>query len=145
MSASLFEDIFEVQDADKGGRKFDKVSRLECVSEVHGMQLTLDINYDVYPIQKGERFTLVLMSSLNPDGGAEERYYDPEMQSSIVDKYDYVTYGKVYKYIEEKGGSVPRVSVYVSYGGLLMQLTGDYRNLQAIEVEARIYCLIRKI
>jgi hypothetical protein len=35
-------------------------------------------------------------------------------------------------------------SVYVSYGGLLMCLEGDYRHLQNLTVGENIYLLMRK-
>lgn len=38
-----------------------------------------------------------------------------------------------------------RVQVYVSFGGLLMQLTGDLQKLQDLDVDANIYLLMRKV
>ena len=38
-----------------------------------------------------------------------------------------------------------RVQVYVSFGGLLMQLTGDLQKLQELDVDANIYLLMRKV
>lgn len=35
-------------------------------------------------------------------------------------------------------------SVYISYGGLLMCLEGDYRHLQNLTVGENIYLLMRK-
>ncbi len=35
--------------------------------------------------------------------------------------------------------------MYVSYGGLLMQLVGDPRQLQNLEVDACVYLLVRKV
>jgi DNA-directed RNA polymerase I, II, and III subunit RPABC3 len=56
-------------------------------------------------------------------------------------------YGLVYKYSPEaasKEGGV-RVSVFVSYGGLLMKLTGDPAKLSVLEVDSKVYLLMRKV
>ena len=38
-----------------------------------------------------------------------------------------------------------RVQVFISFGGLLLQLTGDLQKLQELEVDANIYLLMRKV
>lgn len=60
MSGILFEDIFDVKDINCDGKKFDKVSRLHCESESFKMDLTLDINTWLYPMDFGDKFRLVL-------------------------------------------------------------------------------------
>lgn len=35
--------------------------------------------------------------------------------------------------------------VYVSYGGLLMQLTGDPKRLEDLDIDQNIYLLMRKV
>lgn len=39
----------------------------------------------------------------------------------------------------------PGEQVYVSYGGLLMQLTGDPKRLEDLDVDQNIYLLVRKV
>lgn len=46
----LFEDIFDVKDIDPEGKKFDRVSRLHCESESFKMDLILDVNIQIYPV-----------------------------------------------------------------------------------------------
>jgi len=138
--AVLFEDIFEVKNIDPEGKKFDKVSRLDCHSENYEMQLLLDINSDIYPLEINDKFLFALASSLSEDG--EEEAWDQSKRATLADKYEYVMYGKVFKHDGESGST--KVSVYVSFGGLLMMLKGDPRNLQGIEADSRIYLLIRK-
>lgn len=48
---------------------------------------------------------------------------------------------KVYKFDE---GTNEEVTAYVSFGGLLMALTGSYRNVAGVTVGEYIYLLIRK-
>lgn len=68
MSGILFEDIFNVKDMDPEGRKFDRVSRLHCESESFKMDLVLDINSWIYPMELGDKFRLVLATTLQEDG-----------------------------------------------------------------------------
>ncbi|KAL6079750.1 DNA-directed RNA polymerases I, II, and III subunit RPABC3 [Balamuthia mandrillaris] len=140
----LFEDIFEIKNMDPEGKKFDKVSRIEAQSENYEMQLVLDVNSDIYPVEIGEKFTMALASTLSADGEQDEEVIYQSNRPSLADKYEYVMYGKVFKYVEDKNPAT-KVSVYVSYGGLLMMLNGDPRNLQGVELDARIYLLIRKV
>ena len=37
------------------------------------------------------------------------------------------------------------LQVYVSYGGLLMQLTGDPKRLADLDIDQNIYLLMRKV
>ena len=68
MAGVLFEDIFDVKDIDPEGKKFDRVSRLHCESESFKMHLILDINSWVYPMELGDKFRLVLATTLREDG-----------------------------------------------------------------------------
>lgn len=57
-------------------------------------------------------------------------------------------YGLVYKYQAEpasKDGGAVKVSVFVSFGGLLMKLKGDPAKLSVLEVDSRVYLLMRKV
>lgn len=68
MAGVLFEDIFNVKDMDPEGKKFDRVSRLHCESESFKMDLILDINSWLYPMELGDKFRLVLATTLREDG-----------------------------------------------------------------------------
>ena len=64
---------------------------------------------------------------------------------TLMDAYDYVMYGKIFKYKDSsKGGSI-KVEVYISFGGLLMQLIGDPKKLETLEVDNNVYLLMRKV
>eukprot|EP00211_Chloroparvula_japonica_P013015 CAMPEP_0119134540 /NCGR_PEP_ID=MMETSP1310-20130426/17135_1 /TAXON_ID=464262 /ORGANISM="Genus nov. species nov., Strain RCC2339" /LENGTH=138 /DNA_ID=CAMNT_0007125341 /DNA_START=293 /DNA_END=706 /DNA_ORIENTATION=- len=136
MGSILFEDIFVVEGKDTQGKYFDKVSRFECQGENYEMELTLDINTDIYPLKVGTKLTLALATSISLDGGTEERGYNVREAEgeSLADNYEYVMYGKVFKF-EQVKGSAARLAICVSFGGLLMQLTGDPRNLHGISLD----------
>lgn len=48
---------------------------------------------------------------------------------------------QVYKFDE---GTADEVTAYVSFGGLLMALTGSYRHVSGVTVGEYIYLLVRK-
>ncbi|KAK5583147.1 hypothetical protein RB653_004737 [Dictyostelium firmibasis] len=141
MSSVLFEDTFEVKEIDPDGKKFDRVSRFVCYSENYEMDLQIDIATHIYPLGH-ERFKMVLASSLNLDGSSDNSGLHDTNKPSLADKYDYVMYGKIFKYQKENSSS--KVSVFASFGGLLVLLQGDPRYLPGIELDARIYLLIKK-
>jgi DNA-directed RNA polymerase I, II, and III subunit RPABC3 len=82
------------------------VSRLYGHSKNYDMDLTLDYNVELFPLQKEQNFALALASSLsrgpsggNADGSAEDErdVWRPDGKGSrgLEDDYDYVMYGKV--------------------------------------------------
>ncbi|CAM0138034.1 DNA-directed RNA polymerases I, II, and III subunit RPABC3 [Umbelopsis sp. WA50703] len=155
----LFQDIFDIKDIDPEGKRFDRVSRVRARSENYEMDLTLDYNTELYPLEIGEKFSLVLAASLALNGGSggagvEKRESWRERapgDRDLSDEYEYVMYGKVYRFDEANTGSSSapvgagqKVAVFVSFGGLLMCLEGDFRHLQNITVGENIYLLMRK-
>ena len=57
-------------------------------------------------------------------------------------------HGQVYKYgpaSGERGDGRLRVEAYVSFGGLLMKLRGDPAKLAGLEVDSRLYLLMRRV
>ncbi|KAE8770063.1 UPF0235 protein [Hordeum vulgare] len=148
MAEHLFEDIFHVTRIDPDGKKFDRVNRIEARSEQLDMYMQLDIATDVYPMHMGDKFTMVLAPTLNLDGTPDTGYYTQAGRKTLADKYDYVMHGKLYK-ISEDGGSkdktAPKVEIYASFGGLLMLLKGDASSAANLELDQRLFLLIRKV
>ena len=148
MAGVLFEDIFNVKDIDPEGRKFDRVSRLHCESESFKMDLILDVNTWLYPMELGDKFRLVLANTLREDGYPDSGEYNPmDSEGSRADSFEYVMYGLIYR-IEGDDTSPEtssRLAAYVSYGGLLMRLQGDANNLHGFEVDQHIYLLMKKL
>lgn len=82
------------------------VSRLYAHSKNYDMDLTLDYNIELFPLQSGQSFALALASSLSraPQGpaGAEDEDKDRDVwrpdakgRKGLDDDYEYVMYGKV--------------------------------------------------
>jgi DNA-directed RNA polymerase I, II, and III subunit RPABC3 len=99
----------------------DIVSRIKATSESADMELILDINSEIYPMHVQDKFTLTLTVSLSLDdinssssagmlnGAAsvsseskKESWREMSSQRSLADDYDYVMFGKVYKYEERE-------------------------------------------
>ncbi|KAG2077561.1 RNA polymerase I [Suillus decipiens] len=153
-SSIVFDDIFTINDIDKGGKKFDRVSRLYARSKNYDMDLTLDYNIELFPLVTGDSFAMALASSLSRDGGAptadgedgEDKDRDvwrPDGKGrrGLEEDYDYVMYGKVYKF---DTGSSDIVTAYASFGGLLLSITGSYRHLTNVVLGDPVYVLLRK-
>eukprot|EP00049_Salpingoeca_infusionum_P017604 m.353648 g.353648 ORF g.353648 m.353648 type:complete len:155 (-) comp16812_c0_seq1:211-675(-) len=146
----IFDDVFEVtdKDAEESGKqekqkKFVRVSRFNCVAvNFPNFELVVDINTQLYPMNVGDRFSFCLASTLNQDGQPGTDEYNPKMQSSRADSFDYVMYGTVYR-LDESG---EQLSVYISFGGLLMRLKGDTSQLMKpeLKMDSKQYLLIRK-
>ncbi|RXK36545.1 DNA-directed RNA polymerase I, II, and III subunit RPABC3 [Tremella mesenterica] len=114
----LFEDRFIVDEVDKGGKKFDRVSRIEATSQNLRMSLVLDIANELYPLKPRETFTLALARSLLSEGEQIDGDADLDGEENgvagggkkvkrelwrggdqgLADDYEYVMYGKIYKY-----------------------------------------------
>lgn len=62
---AIFEDVFEVIEIDKEEKRFDRVSRLEGRGEDHeNIELSLDYHCEIYELEIGNKFELVLRNSL---------------------------------------------------------------------------------
>lgn len=53
------------------------VSRLHCESESFKMDLILDVNIQIYPVDLGDKFRLVIASTLYEDGTLDDGEYNP--------------------------------------------------------------------
>ncbi|KAH3668998.1 hypothetical protein OGAPHI_002753 [Ogataea philodendri] len=147
MSSTLFDDIFGVQSVDTG--RYDKVSRIIANSTSSSdTKLTLDINTELFPVSIGDSLSIALAKNLNLDDSEDDNnmfstngsWRPPKPgQKSLADEYDYVMHGTVYKFEEGKDDNI---SVFVSFGGLLLCLEGNYRSLSSLKQE-NLYILIR--
>ncbi|XP_065224447.1 DNA-directed RNA polymerases I, II, and III subunit RPABC3 isoform X2 [Planococcus citri] len=126
------------------------ISRLHCESESFKMDLVLDVNTWMYPMELGDKFRLVLALTLREDGYPDTGEYNPiELeQPSRADSFEYIMYGKIYRIEGNENAREPnknKLSAYVSFGGLLMKLQGDPNNLHGFEADQQIYLLMKKL
>jgi DNA-directed RNA polymerases I, II, and III subunit RPABC3 len=142
---TLFEDIFEVMALNPDGYKFENVNRIQGFGTTFECDLLLDMNSNIYPLRDHEKFTLVLASTLHLDGSpADHNSYVPisiHSEPNLADHYEYVMHGRVFEMKYSKDGNV---TISISYGGLLMRISGDSKHLSAIRPDQRLYLLIKK-
>ncbi|WEW57708.1 DNA-directed RNA polymerases I, II, and III subunit RPABC3 [Emydomyces testavorans] len=141
----LFEDTFTVTSINS--QKYDRVSRISCVSTDQLTTFTLDVNTELYPCAPGESLSLALASTLALDGkdessGGRAAWRDVGMgETTLANDYDYVCYGKVYRF--EESSTAGNMTVFVSFGGLLLYLDGPYKKLNPLRIDY-VYLLIKK-
>lgn len=99
----------------------------------------------------GDRLTVALARTIHLDGTAETGRHDASSPlvtraASLMDGYEYVMHGRVFKYAGAGGTSGrARVEMIASFGGLLLKLGGEAAKLQLLEVDSAVYLLVRKL
>ncbi|EHK15805.1 uncharacterized protein TRIVIDRAFT_184264 [Trichoderma virens Gv29-8] len=143
--ATLFEESFTVTEYDQS--KYDRVARISCTSSDSQTVMTLDINIELFPCSVSDTLHVVLTTTLSPDGTKEDDkgWRDVgkagDAPATLADLYDYVCYGKIYKFEETFDGNT--INAYVSFGGLLMQLQGPVKKLTPLRVD-NVYLLVKR-
>ncbi|KAL6793524.1 DNA-directed RNA polymerases I, II, and III subunit RPABC3 [Trichoderma simmonsii] len=143
--ATLFEESFTVTEYDQS--KYDRVARISCTSSDSQTVMTLDINIELFPCSVSDTLHVVLTTTLSPDGSKEDDkgWRDVgkagDAPATLADLYDYVCYGKIYKFEETFDGNT--INAYVSFGGLLMALQGPVKKLTPLRVD-NIYLLVKR-
>ncbi|RKF73235.1 DNA-directed RNA polymerases I, II, and III subunit RPABC3 [Golovinomyces cichoracearum] len=142
----LFDENFMIDSYDNN--KYERVARVGGTSADSQTVMTLDINTELFPLEIGETIHLVLASSLSLDGSKDEGrgWHDvassgPNGEPTLADLFDYVCYGKIYKFEDGEDGIT--IKAYISFGGLLMALEGPYKKLTPLRVDY-VYLLMKK-
>ena len=82
------------------------VSRISGKTEVHKLQIELDVCTDIYPMKKDSYYALVLANSLTADGAEEFDLFrhgggatdgGADQGSNLIDQYQYVMHGKIFE------------------------------------------------
>ncbi|EXF76022.1 RNA polymerase Rpb8 [Colletotrichum scovillei] len=143
---TLFEESFTVTNYDQS--KYDRVARISATSTDNQTLMTLDINIELFPASVSDSLHVVLATSLAHDGSKDDEKGwrdvtkgNQDREPSLADMFDYVCYGKIYKFEDADDGQT--IKAYVSFGGLLMSLEGPYKKLTPLRVDY-VYLLIKK-
>lgn len=106
--ATLYEDTFNLQAYDSG--KYDRVARVTGTSTDGTTKMELDINTELYPLGVGDTIQVLITSTLNLDGSKDENTerggWREKKEPNIADQWDYVCYGKVYKFDESDSNNM---------------------------------------
>ena len=103
-------------------------------------------------MQKGLNYGLVLANSLTADGEEEFDLFRHTNQSSgndevmndannLIDTYDYVMHGKIFE--DKLENDI--LTVFLSFGGLLMSIKGQFKDLKELEMDSRVYLCLKQI
>ncbi|GKT45509.1 DNA-directed RNA polymerases I, II, and III subunit RPABC3 [Colletotrichum spaethianum] len=143
---TLFEESFTVTNYDQF--KYDRVARISATSADNQTLMTLDINIELFPASVSDSLHVVLATSLAHDGSKDDEKGwrdvtkgNQDREPTLADMFDYVCYGKIYKFEDADDGQT--IKAYVSFGGLLMSLEGPYKKLTPLRVDY-VYLLIKK-
>ena len=106
--AQLFEDSFRINRL--SDPKYDKCDRLYCTSTDEQTTMDLDINNELFPCSVGETLHVVIATSLSLDGtkddekGWRDTSKAGQAEATLADMFDYVMYGKIYKFEDGTDG-----------------------------------------
>ena len=144
--AIVLEEGFKVLTVNGDGRKFQRVSRLECRADNDSdTRVTVDINSDVFPVDAGQKVTIALASTLNLSGEPDRDAYDHSVyhRETVMSSYDYVMHGKVFK-CNTDDLRADKSEVLLSFGGLLMKLEGSGPAIRDLKFNQNYYFLLKK-
>ncbi|KAF2793638.1 RNA polymerase [Melanomma pulvis-pyrius CBS 109.77] len=137
--AQLFEETFNITSINS--EKYDRVSRLSGTSTDGTLVMTLDINVELFSVSVGDNINMVLATTLNLDGTKDEKpWRDNNNEQSLADMFEYVCYGKNYRFEDGDGDTM---KFFASFGGLLLYLEGPYKKMTSLKIEY-VYMLLKK-
>ncbi|KAI5806748.1 DNA-directed RNA polymerases i, ii, and iii 145 kDa polypeptide [Peziza echinospora] len=136
----LLDETFRLTDINSA--KYDRVSRIFGTRD--DLSFHLDINHELFPCAIDDNVQLVLATTLNLDGRKDDEgaggWKEPvDGEGSLADGFDYVCYGKVYRF--EEGGE--NIKVFASFGGLLLYVEGPHKRLSNLRID-NVYILLKK-
>ena len=115
------------------------------MEENEDVQIDVDVNTEMFPVREKDVIEMLLMRNIvEVEALTEYTEHDPRnIGKTIMDEYDYVTYGVCY----ERKTDLSDVCCYVSFGGLLLRIQTLNKNpnnlLRDLKVDDRVYCLMR--
>lgn len=116
--AQVFEETFTINDVNSD--KYDRVARLKGISQDNSIDLILDINTELYPVERGETLLVVLANTIRLDGvkdDAKSGWRDVQKgdEQTLADMFDYVCHGKVYRVTGDESSGI-RYAACTDYG-----------------------------
>ena len=158
----MFDEIFEVESIDKDSKIFENGQRCEGKTKNTNYNIMLDINSDIYPLEVGGSYSIVLARSIEENGKAKANEFDYEYtlnkKNTLMDKYEYVMRGRVFQFSSDKkrngdNSKQDSLCISISFGGLLLDISnlkrdeksGKPRAFEDIEVDEELFFLMKKI
>ncbi len=158
----VFEETLIIKYIDKDLKVFDKVQRCEGKTKDTDYYISMDINSEIYPMKRDNSYTILLVRSIY-ESKPTPKYFDYEIfankKNSLMENFDYVMCGKVFQFSKDKvknpvpEDSEPTLSIGISFGGLLFQIsglkrdekTGKPKGFEDINLDDTLYLLIKNL
>ena len=158
----VFDEILKIESIDKDNKIFEKVQRCEGKTQKTNYNILLDINSDLYPMEVGCLYSIVLARSIEENGKTKIEEFDYELTTNkkytLMDKYDYVMRGRVFQFSSEKKRNADSLGkdslcISISFGGLLLDISnlmrdnssGKPKSFEDINLDEELYLLIKKL
>jgi DNA-directed RNA polymerase I, II, and III subunit RPABC3 len=121
------------------------VSRFTGKSSTHEYHVILDFNSDLFQIHRGDQLDVSIRSTL-PGLEASSTAYDPSRVREALKNYgaDYAMSGTVFRFDHAEDKSSERLRVYISFGGLICELTGPAAVVSTFELDNHVYLLLTR-
>lgn len=134
----LFIDKFRTLDLNQDQTN-DNVFRIHGVGEASKADLVLDIYRPFLNLTTNSVFKFVLMEIDENDNEVEE----DKQKDKLFKRYNYVMTGKVFKKEKKNLNDVDFVSIYASFGGLMIRLQADSDLVNHFSIDQEVYLLIK--
>merc|ERR1712224_46839 len=145
----IVEDTLQVKGINNDKKVFDKVSRISGETLLSHFKIELDVNTDIYPMKIDQHYSLCIANSLTADGNddfdlfRQSRVSGGEDSNNLIDHFHYVMNGKIFEdQISDDGN---KLTVFMSFGGLLMSISGKTKDLKDLELDSRVYLLLKQV
>ena len=152
----IFEEILDIDSIDKDIKIFDKVQRCEGKTKETNYEILMDINSEIFPMKINTSYKIFLVKSIYASKPTP-KYFEYELFSNInntiLNDFDYAMCGKVFQFSNDKNNNMDTLSISISFGGLLFQIsglkrddkTGKPKDFEDINLDETLYLLIKKM
>ena len=124
----LFNKSLSRLEIDPNGKIYDNVSRYLFVDDYSSLKLDVDIcKEDMTEVLDRVEVQIYELTG-SPD-------FEELLESPQVKYQDYVTYGTVFEIKNNRDGNSSGKTVYVSFGGLLMKIQGEEKDVSHFEMD----------
>lgn len=125
MDHFIINELLTIRSINPDGKKFDKISRCVATNDDLEIEVVFDYHDQLLKISESSIVDLVVAKELR--------------DRSIVEKYDYATYGTVYSF---ESTSLKDIAC-ISFGGMLSKLTTRNGLMSDISIGNRVYLMIK--
>ena len=143
----LLEDTFSVKAINPDGAVYLRVSRAVCSNTAGDLVVTTDYNLEEFPLVKGETLAIAIACSLELSGEPSKNIYDHAVyhRETLLNQYDYVMHGRIYECSAEEREGKPKVTVLISFGGLLCKVEGRPEVLKELHFNSDVFLLMKRV